>query len=75
MDRLNIINKYTQFNDMKHLEILREEQEDEQSDNKEEIKRCENFQKKTYDTFKTTMYNEDIKIKKQNKSISNKHIS
>ena len=75
IDRLNIINKYTKFNDMEYLETLKEEQEDEQVDNKDEIKRCENFQKKTYDTFKTTMYNECLKIKKQNKNISNKNIN
>ena len=72
MDRLNTINKYTKFNDNEYLETLKEEQEEEQANNKDEIKRCEDFQKKTYDTFKTTMYNEGQKIKKQNKSISNK---
>ena len=65
MDRLNTINKYTKFNDMEYLETLKEEQ----ANNKDEIKRCEDFKKKTYDTFKTTMYNEGIKIKKQNKGI------
>lgn len=73
MDRLNTINKYTKFNDNEYLETLKEEQEEEQTNNKDEIKRCEDFQKKTYDTFKTTMYNEGQKIKKQNKSISNKN--
>jgi hypothetical protein len=28
------------------------------------IKRCEDFQKKTYNTFKTTLYNEGKKLKK-----------
>jgi hypothetical protein len=75
MDRLNTINKYTKFNDNEYLETLKEEQEQEQTDNKDEIKRCEDFQKKTYDTFKTTLYNEGQKIKyKKQKSLSNKTI-
>jgi hypothetical protein len=75
MDRLNTINKYTKFNDGEYLETLKEEQEEEQNDNKDEIKRCEDFQKKTYDTFKTTLYNEGQKIKnKKQKNLSNKTI-
>lgn len=70
IDRLNTINKYTKFNDIEYLETLREKQQEELADNKDEIKRCEDFQKKTYDTFKTTMYNEGLKIKKKhNKSV------
>jgi hypothetical protein len=33
-------------------------------DNKDIVKRCEGFQKLTYDTFKTTLYNEGKNIKK-----------
>jgi hypothetical protein len=65
IDRLNTINKYTQFTDSEYLEGLKEEQELDQIDNSNEIKRCEEFQKKTYNTFKTTMYNEGLKIKKK----------
>ncbi len=64
IDRLNTINKYTKFNDNEYLEGLKEQQSDEKEDYREEIKRCENFQKKTYNTFKTTLYNEGLKIKK-----------
>ena len=63
-----IINKYTKLNDNEYLETLKEEQEEEQEeeiDNKNEIKRCVDFQKKTYETLKTTMYNEGKKIKKK----------
>jgi len=68
IDRLNTINKYTKLNDNEYLEELKEVQVEEQSDNTEQIKRCEEFQKKTYDTFKTTMYNEGIKMKKNIKN-------
>ena len=61
LDRLNTINKYTRFTDGEYLEELKEEQEN----NFNEIKRCEDFQKKTYNTFKTTLYNEGLKIKKK----------
>ena len=68
IDRLNVINKYTQFNDSEYLEGLKEENEfdndNEQSDNVNQIKRCNDFHKKTYNTFRTTMYNEGIKIKR-----------
>ena len=59
-DRLNIIKKYNDMNDNNHIEELNENKED----NKDLIKRCENFQKKTYQTFKTTLYNEGKSIKK-----------
>ena len=64
LNRLDTINKYTKLNDSEYLEELKEEQIEEQADNIDKIKRCEEFQKKTYNTFKTTMYNEGIKIKK-----------
>jgi hypothetical protein len=66
MDRLNTINKYIKLNDNEYLQILKDE---EPSENKDEIKRCENFKKKTYNTFKTTMYNEGIKLKKKQNKI------
>jgi hypothetical protein len=69
IDRLNTINKYTKFNDTEYLEELKEEfildsDNDNNSTKKNKIKRCEEFQKKTYNVFKTTMYNEGLKIKK-----------
>jgi len=73
IDRLNTINKYTKLNDLEYLEELKEKQLEEKFDNTDKIKRCEDFQKKTYNTFKTTMYNEGIKIKK-NKNNSNLNI-
>ena len=48
------------MNDNNYVEELKENKED----NKDLIKRCENFQKKTYQTFKTTLYNEGKNIKK-----------
>ncbi len=63
-DRLNVINKYTQFIDNVYLDDLKDFHDVEYKDNIANIKRCEDFQKKTYNTFKTTMYNEGIKIKK-----------
>lgn len=59
-DRLNIIKKYNDMNDNNYVEELKENKEE----NKDLIKRCENFQKKTYQTFKTTLYNEGKNIKK-----------
>ena len=75
IDRLNVINKYVKMNDNQYLELLKEDQNEEDDENNnyddvnnpenlEEIKRCENFQKKTYNTFKTTLYNEGKKLKK-----------
>ena len=48
------------MNDNNYIEELKENKEE----NKDLIKRCENFQKKTYQTFKTTLYNEGKNIKK-----------
>jgi hypothetical protein len=59
-DRFDVINKYNNMNNDEYIEELKENFEE----NKDLIKRCENFQKMTYDTFKTTMYNEGKKIKK-----------
>ena len=64
IDRLNIINKYIKMNDADYLDELENELENEVIENKTNIKRCEDFRKKTYDTFKTTLYNEGKKIKK-----------
>ena len=68
IERLNVVNKYTQFADTEYLESLKDEQLEDEVDNSAQIKRCVDFQKKTYKTFKTTMYNEGLKLKK-NKSI------
>jgi len=67
-DRLNIVNKYVKMNDFGYIDELKEEEEK----NKDVIKRCENFQKLTYDTIKTTMYNEGKNIKKINLIKNNK---
>ena len=57
------------MNDSDYLEELKIEAEDEENiNNKDLIKRCEGFQKLTYDTFKTTLYNEGKNIKKCVKS-------
>jgi len=69
LDRLDTINKYTKLNDLEYLEELKEEHTEEIANNTGQIKRCEEFQKKTYDTFKTTLYNEGIKIKKKQAKI------
>ena len=63
-DRLNVVNKYIKMNNNEYIEELKDDKEN----NKELIKRCENFQKLTYDTLKTTLYNEGKNIKKITKS-------
>ncbi len=59
-ERLNVIKKYNDMNDNNYIEELKDNMEE----NIDLIKRCENFQKKTYQTFKTTLYNEGKNIKK-----------
>ena len=48
---------HDQYHDYAHYNIP-----DNYQDNLEEIKKCENFQKKTYNTIKTTLYNEGKKL-------------
>ena len=60
-ERLNVVGKYVKMNDSEYVEELKEDVET----NKNLITRCENFQKMTYDTIKTTLYNEGKNIKKQ----------
>ena len=68
-DRLDVVNKYIKMNDSDYLEELKIELEYEDNmKNKDLIKRCEGFQKLTYDTFKTTLYNEGKNLKKMSKS-------
>ena len=78
-DRLDVVNKYIKMNDSEYLEELKANIDDDENDyendydndnkeNKNAIKRCEGFQKLTYDTFKTTLYNEGKNIKKYQKS-------
>ena len=62
-DRLNIIEKYNNLIDNDYLEDLKDDED------KELIKRCEDFQKLTYNTLKKTLYNEGKKIKKNIKQI------
>ena len=62
-DRLDVIKKYNDMNDNEYLQELRDLFADDLVDNTDIIKRCEDFQKFTYDTFKTTLYNEGKKIK------------
>ena len=67
-DRLDIVNKYIKMNDNDYVEELKLELEDDDDNNnggKDMVKRCEGFQKLTYDTFKTTLYNEGKNIKKK----------
>ncbi len=59
-DRLNVIEKYNNLIDNDYLEELKDDIEV----NKNEIKRCEGFQKLTLSTIKKTLYNEGKKIKK-----------
>ena len=59
-DRLGVIEKYNNMIDNDYLEDLK----DDEDTNKALIKRCDEFQKLTYDTFKKTLYNEGKKIKK-----------
>ena len=59
-DRLKTIGKYNNMIDNDYLDELKDNIEE----NKEEIKRCEDFQKKTQNTLKKTLYNEGKKIKK-----------
>jgi hypothetical protein len=67
-ERLDIVNKYIKMNDSDYVEELKLDQDDNNEDNKDVIKRCEGFQKLTYDTFKTTLYNEGKNIKKSIKN-------
>lgn len=59
-DRFDTVNKYTKMIDNEYIEELKDDMEE----NKDIIKRCEEFKKMTYDTIKTTLYNEGKKIKK-----------
>jgi len=59
-DRLNTIEKYNNMIDNDYLEDLKDNEEID----KNVIKRCENFQKHTYNTIKKTLYNEGKKLKK-----------
>ena len=62
-DRLDIIKKYNNMNDQEYIQELKDAMTEEEADNTDLIKKCEDFQKFTYDTFKTTLYNEGKKIK------------
>jgi len=64
-DRLNILEKYNNLIDGDYLEELKDENEG--GSNLNQIARCEEFQKYTYDTMKKTLYNEGKKIKKSTK--------
>jgi len=63
-DRLVTIEKYNNLIDIDYLEDLKDDEEID----KNIIKRCENFQKHTYDTIKKTLYNEGKKLKKTTKT-------
>ena len=62
-DRLDVVIKYVKMNDVEYVEELKEDV----NTNKNLITRCKNFQKLTYETLKTTLYNEGKNIKKINK--------
>ena len=81
-DRLDVVNKYIKMNDSEYLDELKANIEDDNDDdndndndvggeNKNIVKRCEGFQKLTYDTFKTTLYNEGKNIRKYQKNTKN----
>ena len=59
-DRLKVIEKYNNMIDNDYLEDLKDNEEN----NKNEIKKCEDFQKNTHNILKKTLYNEGKKIKK-----------
>lgn len=59
-DRLKVIEKYNNLIDNDYLEELNDDKEN----NKNEIKRFEDFQKNTHNTLKKTLYNEGKKLKK-----------
>ena len=61
-DRLNILEKYNNLIDGDYLEDLKDENVC--GSNLNQITRCEEFQKYTYDTMKKTLYNEGKKLKK-----------
>ena len=60
-DRLDVVSKYIGMNGNEYIDELKEDFES----NANLIKRCEDFQQLTYNTFKTTLYNEGKNIKKQ----------
>ena len=62
ISRLDTIKKYIQMNDNNYIEELKEEEEY----NQNQITKCEEFQKKTYNTIKTSLYNEGKNKKKLN---------
>ena len=59
-ESLKIIKKYNKMNDETYIDELMDDEEN----NKDEIKRCEDFNEYTYKTFKTTLYKEGKKLKK-----------
>jgi len=63
-ERLCVIEKYNNMIDNDYIEDLKD---DEANININLIKRCDEFQKLTYNTFKKTLYNEGKKIKKISK--------
>lgn len=64
LDRLKILEKYNNLINNDYTDELK----DDVDSNIDLIKRCEEFQKHTYNTFKNTLYNEGKKIKKNIKS-------
>jgi hypothetical protein len=61
-DRLGVIEKYNNLIDGNFLEDLKDDNVD--GGNQNQISRCEEFQKYTYEIFKNTLYNEGKKLKK-----------
>jgi hypothetical protein len=62
INRLKIIEKYTKLADTEHLNELIDNEA-----SKKDVQRCKNFQQHTYDTIKTTLYNEGKKHKSTTK--------
>jgi len=76
-ERLDVINKYTQFMDLDFLEELKDRLMNLEGNNlgvSSQIARCEDFHKKAYNTFKLAMYNEGTKIKQKQKQKQKKII-
>ena len=71
-NRINTSEKYIGYCDLEHLEELKDEQENDQTDNANEIKRCEEFREMVFkDTINLFHDNKNIllKLKKDNKLI------
>lgn len=68
--RLNTSNKYVKLCDLEHLAKLEEEQEEQDFDNKHQIKRCKDFREMVFkDTINLFHDNKNILLKPKNRLI------